>query len=439
MRPPSLHTVVASLVATTLAALVPGAAASAATPVSPDGRLATSPHVMVAPDGTVYALWVDKGARGAPPAKPAEPGQHPANYDVVVARSTDGGVTFGTPVRANQVPGEVWAFPTAPPRLAVSGRGTLHVFYTGNGISPANNKPVLTPLYTRSTDGGRSFTPGRPLAPVPPGDLSAFMHGGFAEAQTFGTIVAHGSTVQALWIDTRDMQTDTDNGALYTAISTDDGATFATESAIYDAVCPCCQITAAAGPGNTLYMGSREVTADGFRDSTVARSDDGGRTFGARVRLGSERWEINGCPLKPTVVAVDGRNVYAASYNGATDPGGVRFAASADAGRSFGEFARVHPDAAVTDAPALVALPKGRLALAWHGKLPAAAGSPSPRAVFLRIGTDNGQRWNGITTLSEPGSEAGYPTLAARKDGSIVALWVQADRVVGTVIPPQKG
>jgi hypothetical protein len=439
MRHPSLAASFAAAITTALAAAVAPTTATAATAVSPEGRLASSPHVMVAPDGTVYALWVDKGAKGAPPPKPPEPGQHPANYDVVIARSTDGGVTFGAPVRANQVAGEVWAFPTAPPRLAISGRGTLHVFYTGNGISPANNKPVLTPLYTRSTDGGRSFTPGRPLAPVPPGDLSAFMHGGFAEAQTFGTIVAHGDTVQALWIDTRDMKTDTDNGALYTAISTDDGASFATESAIYDAVCPCCQITAAAGPGNTLFMGSREVTADGYRDSTVARSDDGGRTFGPRIRLGSERWQINGCPLKPTVVAVDGPRVYAAAYNGATDPGGVRFAASADAGRSFGGFDRVHPEAAVSDAPALVALPGGRLALAWHGKLPAAAGAPSPRTVFLRIGADNGQRWNDITPLSEPGSEAGYPTLATRRDGSIVALWVQGDRIVGTVIPPQQG
>jgi hypothetical protein len=419
-------------------ALLAGAgwpAAHAATAVSPAGRLASSPQVVVAPDGTVYALWVDKGARGAPPPKPPEPGQHPANYDVVVARSTDGGGSFGAPVRVNQVAGEVWAFPTAPPRIAISGRGTLHIFYTGNGISPANNKPVLTPLYTRSTDGGRSFAAARPLAPVPPGDLSAFMHGGYAEAQTFGTIIAHGNTVQALWIDTREMQSDTDNGALYTAISTDDGATFATESALYDAVCPCCQITAAAGPGNTLYMGSREVAPEGFRDSTVARSDDGGRSFGTRVRLGSERWSINGCPLKPTVVAVDGRNVYAAAYNGASDPGGVRFAASSDAGRSFSEFARVHPDAAVSDAPALVSLPQGRLALAWHGKLPAAAGTPSPRTVFLRAGDDNGRRWAGIRTLSEPGSEAGYPSLAARPDGSIVALWVQGDRIVSTVIP----
>jgi hypothetical protein len=430
-----MHASLPAVVAVALVASTCLPAATAATAVSPDGRLASSPHVAVAPDGTVYALWVDKGAKGAP-VKPPEPGQHPANYDVVVAKSTDGGASFGAPVRANQVAGEVWAFPTAPPRLAISDRGSLHIFYTGNGISPANQKPVLTPLYTRSTDGGRSFAAARQLAPVPPGDLSAFMHGGFAEAQTFGTIVAHGNTVQALWIDTRDMQTDTDNGSLYSAISADDGVTFATGSSLYDGVCPCCQITAAPGPGKSLYLGSREVTADGFRDSTVARSDDGGRSFGPRVRLGSERWSINGCPLKPTVVAVDGRNVYAASYNGASEPGGVRFAASGDDGRSFSAFDRIHPEAAVSDAPALAALPGGRVALAWHGKLPAAAGgAPAPRTVFLRFGSEGGKRWDDVITLSDAGSEAGYPTLAARKDGSVVALWLQGDRIVSKIIP----
>lgn len=412
------------------------AAAPDAAPVSAAERIAGSPDIAVAADGSVYALWVDKGPRGAP-AVAGPPGQHPANYDIVVARSTDGGRSFGAPVRANSTAGEVWAFPTSRPRLAVSGPGTVHVFYTGNAMSPANGKPVLAPLYARSTDGGRGFSPARPLAPVPPGDLSAFMHGGYAEAQTFGTLIASGRRVQALWIDTRAMQAETDSGALYTAISTDDGASFASDAAVYaDRVCPCCQLTAAAGAGERLYLGSREATADGFRDSTVARSDDGGRTFGPRVRLGSDRWSINGCPLKPTVVAADGRHVYAAGFSGATDPGGVRFAASADHGERFGSFTAVHPEAAVSDAPSLVALGRGRLALAWHGKLPAPAGGPpAVRQVFLRLGRAHGARWDAVTPLSNGEREAGYPVLAAGQRGQLIALWVEGDRIWRALVP----
>lgn len=417
-------------VATLLATAVLAAAASAAAPVavSPPDRLATSPDLAVGPDGSVHALWVDKGPRDAPATPPPPGGGHPANYDVVVA-SAAGGAGFGPPVRVNPVAGEVWAFPTSRPRLGVTATGSLHVFYTANAVSPANGKPVLAPRYQRSTDGGRRFEPPRVLAAVPPGDLSAFMHGGYAEAQTFGTLLAHGTTVQVLWIDTRAMRSETDNGALYTAISRDDGAAFGADTVLFpEGVCPCCQLTAAAAAGERVYLGSREV-AGGFRDSTVARSDDGGRRFGPRVRLGTDRWAIDGCPLKPTVVAVAGEHVYAAAYSGAPEPGGVRFAHSADGGRSFGTFAPVHPEAAVSDAPALLALGDGRVVLAWHGKLPASADAPARRRVFVRTGRDHGARWDPVVAVDDGTAEAAWPALAATADGAVLVAWVQADRI----------
>lgn len=422
-------------------ALLAAAGASAATPVplSPADRLAGTPDLAVTPDGTVYALWVDKGPRDAPPAPPAPGGGHPANYDVVVAGSTDGGTRFGPPVRVNPGAGEVWAFPTSRPRLGATATGSLHVFYTANATSPANGKPVLAPRYQRSTDGGRRFEPPREVAAVPPGDLSAFMHGGFAEAQTFGTLLAHGTTVQVLWIDTRAMRTETDNGALYTAVSRDDGASFSADTVLFpDGVCPCCQITAAAAAGDRVYVGSREV-AGGFRDSTVARSDDGGRSFGPRVRLGTDRWSIDGCPLKPTVVAVAGDHVYAAAYSGATEPGGVRFAHSADGGRTFGPFAAVHPEAAVSDAPALLAAGDGRLLLAWHGKLPAGPDGPARRRVFLRTGRDHGTRWDPVQALDDGTAEAAWPAVALARDGHAIVAWVQGDRIwsARVALPPR--
>jgi hypothetical protein len=76
--------------------------------------------------------------------------------DVVVARSTDGGVTFEAPVRVHR---DNWVYPGCPhagPSLAVDSAGTLHVvWYTG--------AEGHTGLYlATSRDGARTF--GEPVA-----------------------------------------------------------------------------------------------------------------------------------------------------------------------------------------------------------------------------------------------------------------------------------
>ncbi len=401
--------------------------AHAATPVSPSDRLAASPDLALGSDGSLYLLWVDKGPRQA--AAAAHGGMnHDAALDVLLARSDDGGKSFAAPVRVNATAGSVWSFPSARPRLTVSAPGTVHVFYTINAKSPANGKPVLAPMYSRSTDRGATFSAGLELVPIPDGDLSSFMHGGFAQAETFGTVIAWEKSVAVVWIDTRHMKSEADNGALFSALSTDDGASFAPARTIsVGDVCPCCQVTAAVS-GKSLLIGERLVQ-DGYRDSHVAISTDGGQNFGPPLRLGSERWKINGCPLKPTVLATAGDTVYAAAFTGASTPAGIRWAVSGDGGRSFGRFEPLVPEAVVSDAPALVATDSGVTAL-WHGK--AAAGQA--RAVYSRHSADRGKTWSGVRSLSSAGVEAGYPSAVARQDGAIVAAWLEGDRVVTEVI-----
>ena len=414
------------LLALVLAAALLGVA-SATTPVSPADRLAASPDLAIAGDGTLYLLWVDTGPRAAAAAA-AGGMNHDAALDVVLARSDDGGATFSAPVRVNPQAGSVWSFPSARPELAVAAPGTVHVFYTINAKSPANGKPVLAPMYARSTDRGKTFSAGLELIPIPDGDLSHFMHGGFAQAETFGTVIAWGRNVAVVWIDTRHMRSEADNGALFSALSTDDGASFAPARTIsVGDICPCCQVTAAVS-GDALLIGERRVE-DGYRDSHVAVSTDGGRSFGTPLRLGTERWKIDGCPLKPTVLAAAGDSVYAAAFNAAGGTSGIRWAMSTDGGRSFGPFDRLVPEAAVSDAPALVATDGGVTAL-WHGKL--AAGDQ--RSVFMRASADRGKTWSAPRALSSPGVEAAYPAAVARQDGSIVAAWLEGDRVVTAVL-----
>ena len=99
--------------------------------------------VAVAADGTIYVAW-----------RAILPGDV---RDVVVTRSSDGGSTWATPVRARA---DDWVYPGCPhagPSLEVDARGDLHIaWWTGK-------EGEAGVYYARSTDGGRTFA-AQPMA-----------------------------------------------------------------------------------------------------------------------------------------------------------------------------------------------------------------------------------------------------------------------------------
>ena len=92
-------------------------------------RPARAPALAIGPDRTLYLAWTVGEDRAA---------------DIRIARSTDGGASFGEP----RVVARTREYSDAP-KLAFDRRGTLHLaFGEGNRIA-----------YTRSSDGARSFEP----------------------------------------------------------------------------------------------------------------------------------------------------------------------------------------------------------------------------------------------------------------------------------------
>lgn len=327
-RRPTVPCLMPLLMTGALAAFFEPSYAEDATRVSAPGRHTLAPEIASDPGGGLHVIWLDKEPQRDRPPDPdlAKYGHsHLSSMDLYYARSSDGGRSFSAPVRVNAQPGLVWGFAVSKPRIAVGRSGTVHVFYPANEISSVNGKAVLTAHYTRSTDGGRSFEPPQRLHPFPNADLSEIIHGGFASAHAFGTMgLAPDGSVHAAWIDTRDMQATDSAAAVFTAVSRDDGRSFQTDRALFaEGACPCCQLTLAFDAQSDLYLGSRMVTAEGQRLSSVARAGGSGVGPARRVPIGGAPWKIEGCPLKPTVVAVDGTTVHAASFNGAETPAGV--------------------------------------------------------------------------------------------------------------------
>jgi hypothetical protein len=420
--------------------------------VSPSDRHTLAPELAIATNGDIAVIWLDREAQKpaqaamptAPPAAAAShdpaqhgagapPERHTSSMDLWFARSHDGGATFTAPVRVNPQPGMVWGFAVSKPKLAISRNGTLHVIFPANAVRPADGKTTLVMYYTRSIDGGHSFEAPRLLHQQLDIDQSAFMDGGFTSAHAFGALgVAPDGAVHAVWVDTRTMKSGDTAAAAYSAVSQDDGQTFTTEQLALDSgVCPCCQLTIAFDARSNMYLGSRVVTGDGHRNSSVARVAVGSKAkAGARVPIGGAAWKLDGCPLKPTVVAVDGRDVYAAAYNGGEAKPGAYFSASNDGGAHFGAALPLHAEATVSDAPAMV-VARGLPVIAWHGK------TSGGKRVFWRTAARGGRVLGPVQELGAPEGAAQSAALATRPDGKVQIVWQQGEQIYTTALAPQ--
>ncbi|MDX1516508.1 MAG: hypothetical protein R3288_06695, partial [Woeseiaceae bacterium] len=265
----------------------------------------------------------------------------------------------------------------------------------------------------------------------PPEDLEAIVSGGLSQAHVFGDMsVADDGSVYVFWLDTREMNEKDKLASVYLRASHDNGASFADEQRLYLAdACPCCQVTTVTGNDDEVYVASRRVNADNIRMPVVSVSRDGGASFAARVAVSGKPWQLDGCPLKPTALAVDGDYFYTLVHNGAIEPAGLLFSRSADAAESFEPAMVVHPDAIVSDFPVLVSH-GDRLSAIWHAK------TDGPRRLFMRTSTDHGESFGAVREIDTPPGASAYPSAAALPKGDLVVVWQQDEQILATRVKP---
>ena len=437
--------------AVTLAAVIAGAPGAAAAeldfstpkPISSEDRRIDALELALDAQGRVHVVWVDKGP-AAPSAEAGRGGhgdRHHARDNLYYVRGGDD-LRFGTPVQVNRADGEVWGFAISRPRVQTGPSGSVHVLYPANATREGR-APEVVARYVRSADGIEWDAP-RTLNTPAGTDHSGHIHGGFSAVHVFGTLgVAPDGAVHAFWIDTRGLGAGAvpegasaaamAPAAVWGAVSRDDGRSFAQDTPIIETgVCPCCQLTTAfADGGDTVFLGLRSVTAESYRDNVLAASHDGGASYATPVRLNDARWRLDGCPMKPTAVAVDEQHVHTAWYSGAESPPGVYVTSSSDTGRSFGAPQALHPDASLSDAPS-VAAGGGRVYVAWHARVDAG------RKIFVSASDDHGDTWS--VPIEVPGAPAGggasHPLVAVKADGSLLVAWLQGGRAWISQVSP---
>ena len=351
--------------------------------------------------------------------------------DVFVASSRDGGRTFGPPT-AVTTGGGVSASGEQPPRVALVARDgrdpAIVVVWTAKGSSGTRL------LSARSDDGGRSFA--APAA-VPGSDA--------AGNRGWESIAANrDGDVMALWLDHR--ETAIGNSAapmdhaehqhLEANQNKADGVARAQLSklffaklgqsasghAILGGVCYCCKTSIATDSGNGVYAVWRHVYAGNVRDIAFTMSTDGGRTFGAPVRVSNDNWVLDGCPENGPAIAVDSnKQIHVAwptlvpASAPSAEPSMSLFYATSSDGRRFTARQSI-PTEGFPRHPQIALGPHGDAIVTWDERT-----EGNSRVVVARSTRDAKGAVHFARQVIGDNAASSYPVIATVGDSSVVA------------------
>jgi hypothetical protein len=391
-----------------------------------------TPAVAVAPDGTVVLAWASQAEAGA------------LERTLYLARSSDGGTTFGAPVAWRRVPiyrytsegnakanGHKMAFSThVLPRLAATRDGLVLGW-----VEAIDGGPTVRFLVARSRDGGKSFS--TPVA----------AHGGDARRPGFTTLAADPDGGLACgWLDGR-------NQAQQPFFSgwPSDSEGFAPEQLVFagpdgTGICPCCDVAVAVAPDRSAFVAFRNSDA-GHRDIWLARGGigaGGGMAFTAPIPVAQEPWTFNGCPHDGPSLALVGDRLHVAWMDAHTGTGRIYHADSPLADPSF------HPRPLSPQArgsqghPRLAAGGNGALHAVWdEGLGPDAPASASPagehqhhhaaqstggRAIVYAVARDAASFSPAHALAPSPGAYQMQPSLVVGPDEIVYAVWNEIDQ-----------
>lgn len=181
----------------------------------------------------------------------------------------------------------------------------------------------------RSTDGGVTWG-----APVTPHTDGLAAEHGFVSLWGEGT-----DGIGMVWLDGRkSAMPDSAREMTIRTASVSATGTLQREALVDARSCDCCQTgTAATRTGRVLVY--RDRTTEEIRDIAIVRQTDSGWTAPQKVH--NDDWHYPGCPVNGPQVASSGDTVVVAWYTAAHDTARVNVARSVDGGATFGAPVRI--------------------------------------------------------------------------------------------------
>jgi hypothetical protein len=357
----------------------------------PSLRCASKVTPAFAPDGT---LWLAFQAGGA----------------IAVISSKDSARSFSAPVAVTRQPLNLDWGPDARPKIVVGRDGAIALAFSIFRDKAFNGEV----LYTRSSDGGKSFAEPRPITPN-------------TESQRFEALALDpDGTVFAAWLDKRNRVPAKQKGrgydgaALFFASSKDGGTSFSQARLAADNTCECCRLGVAfAGPGRPVVV-FRNIFDGGVRDHAIISFADA-VTPGPLYRVSEDDWHINACPHHgPSLSVSPGGTYHVAWYTGGKARKGLFYAHSRDGGRSFSAPAAIGQPGRNPSRPYLLA--GGRdAAMVWKEF------DGEKTTVILKTSHDDGESWSAPKIIASTADTSDHPLLVSDGRRTYLSWMTKAD------------
>ena len=381
-------------------------APSAGAPQSADAALAVDPG-----SGDLVLGWIEGDGR---------------IWSLYAARSQDLGQEWSEPVRVAggaDHPDEVHPHGESSPRLVAAPAGRLALVWP-NSIKVEGRKwPAAMLRFSRSVDGGRSWS-----LPVTLNDDTT---GALVSHQFHGASLVGDSGLAVAWLDERGAAVPIAGGSdghaehavepdahIYMVGSADFGRSWGPNRMGWKAACPCCRISLARRMDGRAVAAWRQHFPGNVRDVVTAPISD---SASEPQRVHPDDWAYAGCPHSGPAVATGSDDAtHVVWYNGKQGSTGVYYARRAQS-QSTGPAVSLEVGQGLGVAhPAVAALPDG-------GALAAYDVSPDgKRGIHLaRLGADGRVEGRHAVIGSEHGK---YPHLVVLNDSIAVVGWTGSAR-----------
>ncbi|MGE5926578.1 MAG: sialidase family protein [Gemmatimonadota bacterium] len=372
-----------------------------------DVALAAAPDTSV-----VFLAWVagDTGAR-----------------HLWFARSTDVGASWTAPIRVTDTPDDIGApHGESAPRVVAGAGGRIGIVWSRSIPVPGRRWPASEIRFARSLDGGMTWSAALTL-----NDDST----GAPGTHTFhGAVMSGNDAIVAAWLDERGGEsfpghhhavsdaaaapTSESDARIFVTSSSDFGATWAPNRAVWGAVCPCCRVALAREPSGGVLAAWRQHFPGSIRDVVTAPLLP---EAGEPSRVHHDEWEYPGCPHTGPALAVDRSGVrHVAWYTGKAGGAGMFYGRIAPGDTVASQAVPLVTGAGIpTGHSSIVALGAGGALAAFD------VDDGGGRRIRLAQLDAAGAL---VASRTIDGSTGGsYPQLVALPDGSALVAWRQAD------------
>ena len=372
-----------------------GAADASRVPACLDAGALPSPHCGRVPTpefdraGTLWVVFAQQG-------------------HVYLARSADRGAHFDPPRAVNPTPERLYTDGENRPKIALGHDGEIYLSWTRK----IDGRYAGEVRFARSLDGGASFSP-----PITVNDdRSPISH------RFDALIVDAAGRITVAWIDKRDQaaaRQEYAGAAIYTAVSTDRGASFAPNRKLADHSCECCRVALATDAHRPPLALWRHVYPVNVRDHAIARLDPSVAPTPTPMRATDDGWVIEGCPHHGPALSVDDHGqAHMAWFTGGGSRPGLHYGRIDPTTGARSPTHRISGQAGASR-PQVHALPGGRVIVAWKAL-------QAQRTVLLaRRSTDGGEHWSAAQVLAATADASDHPQLISGGDTAWVGWHTQ--------------